>query len=375
MNLPASNLVFLIDVSGSMDECNKLPLLKQAFKLLVNNLKKSDTVSIVTYAGDAKVWLPPTSSSHKETIIKSIDRLDASGSTGGDKGIEVAYAQAKKNFLPNGNNRVLLATDGDFNIGRSSEGELSRLIEQKREEGVFLSVLGFGYGNYKDDRMEMLADKGNGNYAYIDDLLEANKVFGKEVLSTLYTLAKDVKLQVEFNPAKVRSYRLIGYENRLMKKEDFKNDEKDAGELGVGQAVTALYEIVPVASWGKPEKEISLKYQDSITKKTALTSGEYLTLKVRYKLPKEDTSKFLVNTLEEEHLVTFENSTPRFKFAAAVVGFAELLRDSKFLEDFKFDDIKALAASNKGADPQGYRGEFIKLIESAKTLSEITSVR
>ncbi|MFN4151730.1 MAG: vWA domain-containing protein, partial [Candidatus Sericytochromatia bacterium] len=289
--LPPSNIVFLIDTSGSMSDENKLPLLKESFKLLVNQMRENDKVSIVTYAGSAGVVLEPTSGDKKEKIIEALDRLESGGSTAGGEGIELAYKVAEENLKANGNNRVVLATDGDFNVGPSSDGELVRMIEEKRKKGVFLSVLGLGMGNYKDSKMEQLADKGNGNYGYIDTLSEAKKIFVKQMGGTLFTIAKDVKLQLEFNPTKVKSYRLIGYENRVMRNEDFNDDKKDAGELGSGHSVTALYEVVPAD--GKDIKT-ELKYQDIKIKPESKVSDEFMTVKFRYKAPNEDTSKLIV---------------------------------------------------------------------------------
>ena len=277
-NLPASNLVFLIDVSGSMESPNKLPLLKASFKMLVQQLRDQDRVAIVVYAGAAGLVLPSTSGSDKKTIIEALEKLEAGGSTAGGAGIQLAYAIAKQNFRQGGNNRVILATDGDFNIGESSNGGMERLIEQKRNDGIFLTVLGFGMGNYKDSKMEILADKGNGNYAYIDTILEAQKVLVNEFVGTLFTIAKDVKLQIEFNPTKIQAYRLIGYENRMLKSEDFNNDKKDAGELGSGHTVTALYEIIPQGVESEFYRIDELKYQTPRVTKEANQSKELMTI-------------------------------------------------------------------------------------------------
>ncbi len=366
-DLPPSNLVFLLDVSGSMDEPEKLPLVKSAFRLLIQQLRPQDKVAIVVYAGRSGVALPSTSGSEKERIAASIDELEAGGSTAGGEGIILAYRIAKENFLPDGNNRVILATDGDFNVGLSSDADLERLIEEKRKDGIFLSVLGFGTGNYKDSKMELLADKGNGNYSYIDNIQEANKVFVGQMAGTLYTLAKDVKLQIEFNPAKVKAYRLIGYENRMLSKEDFTDDLKDAGDMGSGHSVTALYELVPANSSMKLPVVDSLKYQRVQMNTGPSVADEIMTLKVRYKSPKDSVSK------EVERIVVKERSTGRpasgnITFAAAVAEFSMLLRNSKFKGTSTYDHVLRDAARSKGNDPEGYRSEFIRLVKAAQNL-------
>lgn len=361
-NLPPSNLTFLIDVSGSMDSSNKLGLLKQAFKLLVNQLREQDRVSIVVYAGAAGVVLEPTSGKHKEKILNALNNLRAGGSTAGGQGIRLAYKLAKKNFKKNGNNRVILATDGDFNVGPSSDKAMERLIEEKRKSGVFLSVLGFGYGNYKDSKLETLADKGNGNHAYIDTMQEAQKVFGKEFGGTLYTIAKDVKIQVEFNPINVQAYRLIGYENRLLDDEDFIDDTKDAGELGSGHKVTALYEVIPVGVNSPYLKEVSdLKYTNN---SNTSNSNELFTVKFRYKKPSEDKSIEMVHVQEN----VISDMSEDLKFAAAVALFGMQLRQSKYYNDVTIDNVIALAKEGKGNDKDGYRSEFIRLVESYQGL-------
>ena len=367
------NFVFLIDVSGSMTPENKLPLLKKAYKLMVKKLHPQDRVAIVVYAGAAGVILPSTEANEKETIINAIEKLQAGGSTAGGQGIQLAYKIAKENFIKNGNNRIILATDGDFNVGVSSTSEMVRLIEEKRKEGIFLTVLGFGMGNYKDNRLEQIADKGNGNYFYIDNILEAKKVLGHEIMSTLFTIAKDVKLQLEFNPAKVKSYRLIGYENRLLKKEDFDDDTKDAGELGAGHTVTALYEIVPVKDVSALKNNETLKYQDNNLTRQALDSEEVLTLNLRYKEPDEETSRLISRVLKENNN-EFEKSTGNLKFSAAVVQFAMLLRDSKYKGESDYDNILKLAEDSKGEDKFGYREEFITLVRMTKRLSDHTDI-
>ncbi|MBA4312890.1 MAG: hypothetical protein C0417_09695 [Chlorobiaceae bacterium] len=367
-NLPPSNLVFLLDVSGSMNQPNKLPLVKAAFRLLVDQLREEDKVSIVVYAGRAGLVLPSTYGDNKEEILHAIDQLQAGGSTAGGEGILLAYKIAQENFKKNGNNRVILATDGDFNVGISSDAELERLIEEKRDLGIYLSVLGFGTGNYKDSKMEKLADKGNGNYSYIDNLQEARKVFVGQMAGTLFTIAKDVKLQIEFNPAKVKAYRLIGYENRMLAKEDFNNDKKDAGDIGAGHSVTALYEII--SSGGEidlPEVD-DLKYQDSRINRNAKQTDEILTVKFRYKPPKESESRLIVQALEDETAELDETSN-NFRWAASVAEFGMLLRDSQFKGSASFRDVLELSQDSRGKDREGYRAEFIQLVELCKDLA------
>ena len=370
-NLPPSNLVFLIDVSGSMNGANRLPLVKSAFKLLVNELRPQDRVSIVVYAGAAGLVLPSTRGDRKPQILEAIERLEAGGSTAGGAGIKLAYQVAEENFIEEGNNRVILATDGDFNIGMSSNAAMERLIEQKRESGVFLTVLGFGMGNYKDSKMELLADKGNGNYAYIDNILEAKKVFVNEFGGTLFTIAKDVKLQVEFNPAKVKGYRLIGYENRALRKEDFNNDKKDAGDLGSGHTVTALYEIIPAGTENSPylQSVDSLKYQQSSTiDPAAYTTEELLTLKLRYKKPDGAKSSLIEEAVYDKE-VPLEKTSDNFRFSAAVASFGMLLRESEFKGTATFADVLEMAKGAKGADEEGYRMEFINMVRSMELVA------
>ncbi|BAY06910.1 vWA domain-containing protein [Calothrix sp. NIES-2098] len=368
--LPPSNLVFLIDVSGSMDEPNKLPLVQQSLKLLVNTLRPEDRVSLVVYAGNAGLVLPATPGSQKSKILAAIDRLQAGGSTAGGEGIELAYKIAKQNFINSGNNRVILATDGDFNVGVSSDAELTRLIEQKREQGIFLTVLGFGTGNYKDSKMEQLADKGNGNYAYIDTLLEAKKVLVNDLRGTLFTIAKDVKIQVEFNPAKVQAYRLIGYENRLLQNQDFNDDKKDAGEIGAGHSVTALYEIIPtgVNSDVKLPKVDPLRYQRSGVTQADTVSNELMQLKLRYKLPQDSTSQLITQTIPDDDFSAQREPSTNLRFAAAVATFGMLLRNSEYKGNANYDLAIALATQGKGEDRDGYRGEFIRLVEQSQKL-------
>ncbi|CAN5614161.1 hypothetical protein BH20ACI4_BH20ACI4_04930 [soil metagenome] len=364
-NVPPSNLVFLLDVSGSMNDPDKLPLLKDAFRVLVNQLKPSDRVAIAVYAGSSGLVLPSTAASNKREILDSLERLQAGGGTNGGEGIKLAYTVALNNFIQGGNNRVILATDGDFNLGLSGDGELVRLIEEKRRSGISLSVLGFGTGNLNDSMMEKLADKGNGNYAYIDSQEEARKALGQQVAGTLYTIAKDVKIQVEFNPALVAGYRLIGYENRLLADKDFNDDKKDAGEIGAGHSVTALYEIVPAGQ--KVENDgIELKYSKNEPSETDF-NNELLTVKLRYKEPDSDQSKLITTgVLDRNNAV--ENASDNLKFATAVAQFGMLLRDSRYKGNANFENVYALAVNSRGNDLKNYRGEFINLVEKAKRL-------
>jgi len=365
---PPCNLVFLIDVSGSMDEPNRLPLVKSALAMLVEKLGERDQVAIVTYAGETGLALASTSCNQKRKILAAIDRLKAGGSTNGGEGIQRAYRTAVHSFKPTGVNRVILCTDGDFNVGVTDPSALVRMVEEKAKSGVFLSVLGFGMGNLKDATMEQLADKGNGNYAYIDTMQEARKVLVEQMSGTLITIAKDVKIQVEFNPAQVGSYRLIGYEDRLLRAEDFNNDKKDAGEIGAGHAVTALYEIVP-SDWspGRPGVD-PLKYQHS-EKPAGEASGELLTLKVRHKEPSGTTSQLHQYPVSDSG-ETLGSASGEFKFAAAVAAFGMLLRDSPHKGNATFDSVLELARSGKGSDPWGYRGEFLHLVHKAKELQK-----
>lgn len=365
-NAPPSNLVFLVDVSGSMNSPDKLPLLKDSMRVLVNQLKAQDRVAIVVYAGSSGLVLPSTPASNRGEIISALNNLEAGGSTNGGQGIQLAYRVAQENFISNGNNRVILATDGDFNVGLTGDDELVRLIENKRQSGIFLSVLGFGTGNLNDSMMEKLANKGNGNYAYIDSQDEARKALGAQAAGTLYTIAKDVKIQVEFNPAKVAGYRLIGYENRLLAAKDFNDDKKDAGEIGAGHSVTALYEIVPAGQ--KVENDgIELKYS-KVEPASTNFNDELLTVKLRYKEPKESESKLLtIGLLDRGNSI--ENASENLKFAAAVAQFGLILRDSRFKGSANFGSILNLAQSSLGNDLKSYRNEFIELIGQAKRLS------
>jgi len=363
---PPANLVFLLDVSGSMDEPNKLPLVKQSLRLLVEKLRPEDHVAIAVYAGDSGLALPSTSAAKKADILDAIDRLAASGSTNGAMGIQLAYDIAKANFVTGGVNRVILATDGDFNLGATG-GDLTRLVAEKAKSGVFLTVLGFGMGNLKDSTLEELADKGNGNYAYIDSLAEAKKTLVEQAGGTLVTIAKDVKFQVEFNPATVAAYRLLGYENRLLAKEDFNNDQVDAGEIGAAHTVTALYEVVPVGAPLPATGSVdALKYQRTADsgRKTA-ASGEMLTVKIRYKDPAGDVSRMLEFPLRDTGAV-FANATQDFKFASAVAAFGMVLRDSPYKGSATLPEIEEWAKDGTGSDAGGYRHEFTELVELAQ---------
>ena len=361
--LPNSNFVFLIDVSGSMSYQNKLPLLKESMKVLVNQLREKDRVSIVVYAGAAGLVLPPTSGNNKETIIKSLENLNAGGSTAGGAGIELAYKIASENFIKGGNNRVILATDGDFNVGASSNKEMETLIEEKRKSSVFLTCLGYGMGNYKDSKMETLADKGNGNYAYIDNIQEANRFLGKEFKGSMFAIAKDVKIQIEFNPKHVQNYRLIGYENRKLRPEDFKNDAIDAGELGSGHTVTALYEIIPTGIESTFDNSIDpLKYTEQKTNFEKY-ADELATVKFRYKKPDGDKSIEMIQVIENKS-IALEKASEDFKFTTAVAWFGLKLRDSKLVNNKTSSDIKALALQGKTIDKEDYKAEFIRLVEA-----------
>lgn len=364
---PANNLVFLIDTSGSMNSPDKLPLLKSAFKLLTDQLREQDRVAIVVYAGSAGLVLPSTAGSDKKRILSAIDKLEAGGSTAGGDGIKLAYNIARERFNTSANNRVILATDGDFNVGVSSDGELLRLIERERESGVFLTVLGFGTGNIKDSKMELLADKGNGNYAYVDTIQEARKVLVSELGATLNTIAKDVKVQVEFNPGRVQAYRLIGYENRLMRAEEFNDDKMDAGELGAGHSVTALYEIIPVGVRAELHPVDGLKYQSRKVKADGISGNEVMTVKLRYKAPKGDTSELLARSVFDEDR-DLASASENARFVASVAEFGMLLRDSKQKGQSSFEHCLALARDSLGDDPEGYRAEFISLVEKSAQL-------
>lgn len=369
-NLPASNIVFLIDVSGSMQSPDKLPLLRESMKLLVDQLRENDKVSMVVYAGNAGLVLPATNGLYKQTIKDAINKLEAGGSTAGGAGIKLAYKTAADNFIKGGNNRVILCTDGDFNVGVSSDADLETMIEKERETGVFLTVLGFGTGNYQDSKMQKLADKGNGNHAYIDQLNEAKKVLVSEFGGTLFTIAKDVKLQIEFNPALVQGYRLIGYENRMLNKEDFNDDNKDAGDLGSGHTVTAMYEIIPVGSSSEFLKQVdTLKYQQPEKFSASVFGKEIMTIKLRYKEPESNASKLMELPVIDEQKV-FQFTSANYRFAAAVAQFGLLLRNSAFKQQSSYGDVISLAANAIGADKEGYRKEFVKLVRNATSIAK-----
>ena len=364
---PDANLVFLIDVSGSMSNQNKLPLVQRSMNLLVDQMEARDRIAVVVYAGASGLALPSTTANNKERIQHAISNLKSEGSTNGGAGIELAYSVAQKHFVKDGINRVILCTDGDFNVGTSDRGSLTRLIEGKAKTGVFFSVLGFGTGNYQDATMEELSNKGNGNYGYVDSFNEARKVFVDDMLGTLFTIAKDVKIQVEFNPTHVGSYRLIGYENRMLAKEDFNDDKKDAGEIGAGHRVTALYEIVPKeVAQGMTVLVDPLKYQAAIQPVDA--SPEILTVKLRYKQPDEDVSQLIeqpfIDNLPRKNLTNYD-----FSFATAVASFGMLLRNSELVADMTLNDVLAIATKAKGNDSGGLRSEFIELVEKAIALT------
>jgi Ca-activated chloride channel family protein len=368
--IPPSNLVFLIDVSGSMASEDKLGLVKKSLRLLVQQLREEDKVSIVVYAGAAGLVLPCTPGTEKARILNAIDHLEAGGSTAGGAGIQLAYKVARENFVREGNNRVILATDGDFNVGPSSEGELVRIIETERKSGVFLTVLGFGTGNYSDQRMESIADKGNGNYFYVDNLLEGRKVFVEELQGTLFTIAKDVKIQVEFNPAEVASYRLVGYENRALRDEDFNNDTVDAGELGAGHSVTALYEIVPVgaADAGRTPGVDPLRYQPRPEPRSNSARGELMTVKLRYQRPEGSASRLIEQPVRDGARAD-QSISHDFAFAIAVSEFGMLLRNSEYKGTSSVSHVLQLARAHQGEDRDGYRGEFIQLVRRWEALS------
>ena len=371
-NLPPANLVFLIDVSGSMDQPNKLPLVKKSFQMLVDQLRPEDHVAIVVYAGAAGTVLEPTPGTEKRKIINAIERLHPGGSTAGAAGLRLAYALAGEHYKQNGNNRIIMATDGDFNVGESSDEAMEDLIEEKRKEGVFLTVLGYGMGNIKDSKMEILADKGNGNYAYIDNLNEARKVLVSEFGGTLFTIASDVKLQVEFNPARVKAYRLIGYENRKLNDEDFHNDRKDAGDLGSGHSVTALYEIIPVGVRSDFYAIDDLKYQPSQTIPPTKNTQDWLTVKLRYKHPGNSKSDML------EHIVNTQPDTDvsnNFAWSACVAAFGMILRGSPYVENLDYKDIAELGQRARGYDPEGYRSEFINMVKTYDVLASPQMIR
>lgn len=366
--LPPSNLVFLIDVSGSMGEPNKLPLVKASMKLLTEQLRPQDKVAIVTYAGQAGVALSPTKGDEKETIINAIDNLNAGGSTNGGEGIKTAYRIARENFMDEGNNRIIMATDGDFNVGPNSDEDMEQLIVKERESKVAISIMGFGMGNLKDSKMETLADRGNGNYFYIDNITEAHKALVNEFGGTLFTIAKDVKLQIEFNPAKVQAYRLLGYEDRMLNKEDFSNDRKDAGDMGSGHTVTAFYEIVPIGIKDDYAGSVDpLKYQKPESLPVKNNSDEMLTIKFRYKQNDSSVSKMSLAAVNDTPK-DFNSASSDFRFASAVAEFGMLLRDSEFKQQSNFNQVITIAKAAKGEDEEGYRSEFVRLAQSAMLL-------
>jgi Ca-activated chloride channel homolog len=369
-NLPASNLVFLIDVSGSMMEPEKLPLVQRSLSMLVDQLREQDRVSLVVYAGNAGLVMPSTSGMEKKKIKDAIETLEAGGSTAGGAGIQLAYKVAEQHFVKGGNNRVILCTDGDFNVGPSSDADLLDMIDKEKKSGVFLTVLGFGMGNYKDSKMEKLADRGNGNHAYIDNENEARKVLVNEFGGTLFTIAKDVKLQIEFNPAIVQAYRLIGYENRMLNKEDFNNDAKDAGELGSGHTVTAIYEIIPAGVKNEfPESVDALKYQKKIKPVYSIAGNEIMNIKFRYKAPDGEKSKLIEHALVYQPQAINETSL-NFRFVSAVAEFGMLLRNSAFKQHASFDRAYIMAKNSLGKDSEGYRSEFLQLIRDAGRITK-----
>jgi len=374
--VPPSNLVFLIDVSGSMNSPNRLPLVQRSLCLLTQQLTNNDRVTLVVYAGNAGMVLPPTSGDRKADIFDAIDRLRAGGSTAGGAGIELAYKEAQKSFIKGGNNRVILATDGDFNVGASSDAEMIRLIESHRDKGIFLTVLGFGMNNYKDSKLEQLADRGNGNYAYIDTYNEAKKVLSTDLRGTLFTIAKDVKIQVEFNPKNVQAYRLIGYENRALKDQDFNDDRKDAGEIGAGHSVTALYEIIPpgITPNVKLPTVDDLKYQTPKAATTFSNSNELMQVKLRYKQPTGDTSALISQTIANQ-MTPIDRASMDTQFASAVAMFGLLLRDSEYKGTVSIQEVLKLAKQSKGADSEGYRQEFIQLVERYNTIPVVNTRR
>lgn len=368
---PPSNLVFLLDVSGSMEPENKLPLVKRSMKMLTAQLGASDRIAIVVYAGASGLALDTTPGNRKRDILRALDRLRAGGSTNGGEGLELAYELAERELIDGGVNRVILATDGDFNVGVTNRGDLVRLIEDCAKKRIFLSVLGFGMGNYKDATLEELADKGNGNYAYIDSFREARKVLVREMAGTLVTIAKDVKIQAEFNPIRVKAYRLIGYENRLLAKEDFNDDEKDAGEIGAGHRVTALYEVVPAGSSKELPTVDELKYQRPVALSDQASSRELVTVKLRYKEPDGDVSKLMSFTFVDGATSDRARPSDDLEFASSVAAFGMLLRDSPHRGNADWDFVKRLAKAGIGADANGYRREFIELVELAKEVSAL----
>ena len=364
---PSSNLVFLLDVSGSMNNANKLPLVKEAMDLLVRRLDGRDRVAVVVYAGASGLALPSTTANNYDTIQHAMDNLKAGGSTNGGAGIQLAYKVAREHFIDGGNNRVILCTDGDFNIGQTNSGDLTDIAEAAADEGISLTILGFGMGNYKDDLLEELSNKGKGSYTYVDSSAEARKVFLEDLTGNLFKIAKDVKIQVEFNPAQVNSYRLIGYENRRLKAEDFNNDKKKAGDIGPGHTVVALYEIIPATVDSDVPSVDALRYQQSVEAKSA--PGEVATVKLRYKQPDADVSKLITRTVSSDELVRFDATHEDVRFSAIVAAFGMRLAESEYLNGLSYDAIESIAASSLGIDPGGHRSEFVGLVRRARELS------
>jgi Ca-activated chloride channel family protein len=361
----ASNLVFLVDVSGSMNQPNKLPLLVQSLSILAKELGENDTVSLVTYAGNASVVLEPTEGHNKEAILSALKALSAGGGTYGESGIKLAYQQARSAYIKGGVNRVVLATDGDFNVGVTGIDALKDIVEQERKNGISLTTLGFGRGNYNDGMMEQLANIGDGNHAYIDTLHEARKVLIRQMSGTLQSIASDVKIQIEFNPNAVKEYRLIGYQNRLLKDEDFNNDKVDAGEIGAGHTVTAFYELTLAGEQGQID---DLRYQSTSTKQEGV-EGEMAQVKVRYKLPGSADSKLVTKTvLSNSRKTDFDDASSDFQFASAVAAFAQKLKDNKYMGSLSYQHIADIARKNRGDDPFNYRGEFISLVDVTQSL-------
>jgi len=364
---PSSNLVFLLDVSGSMNNANKLPLVKEAMDLLVRRLDGRDRVAVVVYAGASGLALPSTTANNYDTIQHAMDKLKAGGSTNGGEGIQLAYKVAREHFIEGGNNRVILCTDGDFNVGQTNSGDLTDIAEAAADEGISLTILGFGMGNYKDDLLEALSNKGKGSYAYVDSSAEARKVFLEDLTGNLFKIAKDVKIQVEFNPAQVNSYRLIGYENRRLKAEDFNNDKKKAGDIGPGHTVVALYEIIPATVDSDVPSVDALRYQQSVEAKSA--PGEVATVKLRYKQPDADVSQLITRTVNSDELVRFDATHEDVRFSAIVAAFGMRLAGSEHLNGLSYDAIESIAASSLGIDPGGHRSEFVGLVRRARELS------
>ncbi len=367
---PVSNLVFLLDVSGSMSDSNNLPLVKSAIKMLVEKFTENDRVAIVVYAGASGVVLPSTTADQKQAIFAALDKLHAGGATHGSEGLELAYQFAVENFVSGGANRVILCTDGDFNVGTTNQSDLVQLIQNKASSGVYLSVLGFGMGNYQDSTLEKLADNGNGNYGYIDTLNEARKLFVEQLTGTLITIAKDVKIQVDFNASRVSAYRLIGYENRMLQAEDFRDDSKDAGEIGAGHTVTALYEIVPVGVESPTVAVDPSKYQQTSARGASDNPFEVLTVRLRYKEPDSSLSQELRVPLQHSDK-SFAEASPDFQFATAVAQFGMLLRGSKYKGNTTFEAVREIGRANLDWDPHGYRAEFVALVEQAMSLRSV----